>query len=232
MVPAPTQINGQKEFEEFLKTNSKIAMVLFMEEWSENSVDTGVSLQAMLAESDMPTGIAFAKISAESKPEICKSHNITGVPTTLLFQNAKEVFRLSGTRVRELAAKLMFYASNPESESAPVTAPVAVPEPTVDLNERIKKLLSQADIMLFMKGSPAEPQCGFSRTIVGILNETGVPYSTFNILADNDIREGLKTFSNWRTYPQLYVKAQLIGGLDIVKELKESGDLMSTLKGQ
>ena len=95
-----------------------------------------------------------------------------------------------------------------------------------------KALINQAPLMIFMKGSPKEPQCGFSRTLVGILNDTGIEYDTFDILSNDDVRQGLKKFSNWPTYPQVYVKGELVGGLDIIKELKDSGDLESTLKGE
>lgn len=86
--------------------------------------------------------------------------------------------------------------------------------------------------MIFMKGNPAEPKCGFSRTLIQILSETGLSYDTFDILSDDDVRQGLKKFSNWPTFPQVYVKGDLVGGLDIIKELKDSGDLISTLKGE
>ena len=84
------------------------------------------------------------------------------------------------------------------------------------LNERLQKLINAAPVMLFMKGTPAAPQCGFSRQVVGLLRERNVRYGFFNILADDDVRQGLKEFSNWPTYPQLYLKGELIGGLDIV----------------
>lgn len=93
-------------------------------------------------------------------------------------------------------------------------------------------LINRAPLMVFMKGCPTEPRCGFSRTLVGILDESGVKYDTFDILSDEAVRQGLKKFSNWPTYPQVYVKGELIGGLDIIKELQESGDLISTLKGE
>ena len=95
-----------------------------------------------------------------------------------------------------------------------------------------KALINKHPLMIFMKGNPEEPKCGFSRTLIGILNETGVPYGTFDIFSDEDVRQGLKKYSNWPTYPQVYVKGELVGGLDIIKELKESGDLDSTLKGE
>ena len=95
-----------------------------------------------------------------------------------------------------------------------------------------KALINKHPLMIFMKGNPEEPKCGFSRTLIGILNETGVPYGTFDIFSVEDVRQGLKKYSNWPTYPQVYVKGELVGGLDIIKELKESGDLDSTLKGE
>jgi len=100
------------------------------------------------------------------------------------------------------------------------------------LEDRLKKLVSRSPIMVFMKGDPDTPKCGFSRTLMGILQETGVEFDTFDILTDEDVRQGLKKFSNWPTYPQLYVKGELVGGLDIIKEIKESGDLVPTLKGE
>jgi Grx4 family monothiol glutaredoxin len=93
------------------------------------------------------------------------------------------------------------------------------------LDERLAKLIKRHHIMVFMKGLPSAPLCGFSRTIVGILDELGVSYDAFNILEDEEVRQGLKTFSNWPTFPQLYVDGELIGGLDIVQEMMEDGSL-------
>jgi monothiol glutaredoxin len=81
-----------------------------------------------------------------------------------------------------------------------------------------------------MKGTPDMPQCGFSANVIKILNHQGVSFKTFNILSDMDIREGVKQFSNWPTYPQLYVKGQLVGGNDIITEMMQSGELEDVLK--
>jgi len=86
-------------------------------------------------------------------------------------------------------------------------------------------LLNKAPVMLFMKGSPSAPKCGFSSKMVQLLQDAGVKFDSFDILADEEIRQGLKQYSNWPTYPQLYVEAKLVGGLDIVKELHEQGEL-------
>lgn len=86
-----------------------------------------------------------------------------------------------------------------------------------------------APVMLFMKGSPAAPRCGFSRQITEILSENNVPYASFDILTNESVREALKKYSDWPTYPQLYVSGELIGGLDILKEIASSGNLASEL---
>ncbi|KAM5434868.1 glutaredoxin [Microsporum canis] len=87
-----------------------------------------------------------------------------------------------------------------------------------ELFARIGELVKAAPVMLFMKGTPSAPQCGFSRQLVSILRENSVKYGFFNILADDDVRQGLKEFADWPTFPQLWVKGELVGGLDIVKE--------------
>jgi monothiol glutaredoxin len=102
---------------------------------------------------------------------------------------------------------------------------------TDDLKTRITETISSNRIMLFMKGNPSMPQCGFSAAVVGILKEVGVPFGSYNILADQELREGLKEYSSWPTYPQLYVDGQLVGGCDIVREMHAKGELAALLKG-
>ena len=97
------------------------------------------------------------------------------------------------------------------------------------LRKRITETISHDRVMLFMKGSPSMPQCGFSAAVVGILKQVGVPYGSFNILADQEIREGLKEYSIWPTFPQLYLDGKLIGGCDIVRDLHARGELSKLL---
>jgi len=99
-----------------------------------------------------------------------------------------------------------------------------------DIKTRIENLINSAPIMLFMKGTADMPQCGFSANVVKILNHVGVSFNTFNILSDMDIREGVKQYSSWPTYPQLYVQGQLIGGNDIITEMMNNGELEQALK--
>ena len=96
-----------------------------------------------------------------------------------------------------------------------------------DTQAEIKNIVTSNDVVLFMKGTPNFPQCGFSSVATRILDHVGVEYSPVNVLEDMDIREGIKIFSDWPTIPQLYVKGEFVGGCDIIKEMFEAGELRS-----
>src|SRR6185437_9103056 len=91
--------------------------------------------------------------------------------------------------------------------------------------ERIRQEIGQNDIVLYMKGSPVFPQCGFSAAVIQVLSELGVKFKSFDVLTDPSLRQGIKEFSQWPTIPQLYVKGEFIGGCDIVREMHASGEL-------
>ena len=93
------------------------------------------------------------------------------------------------------------------------------------INERIKKELAQDDVVLFMKGTPIFPQCGFSAAVAQIMGVLGVTYHSIDVLQDGDIRQGIKDYTNWPTIPQLYVKGEFVGGCDIIREMYEAGEL-------
>ena len=99
-----------------------------------------------------------------------------------------------------------------------------------DVRTRIQDLIDKNKVLLFMKGNKSIPQCGFSSRVVGLLKTEGVPFETVNVLADPELREGIKQFSNWPTIPQLYVNGKFIGGCDIVTEMHESGELSTELQ--
>ncbi|KAK6149906.1 hypothetical protein DH2020_017431 [Rehmannia glutinosa] len=97
------------------------------------------------------------------------------------------------------------------------------------LEDRLKQLINSSPVMLFMKGTPDNPKCGFSSKVVNALKEEGLEFGSFDILTDDEVRQGLKTFSNWPTFPQLYYKGELMGGCDIVLEMRNNGELKDTL---
>ena len=99
-----------------------------------------------------------------------------------------------------------------------------------EVKERIETLINGNKIMVFMKGNKLMPQCGFSNNVVQILNVLGVPFETFDVLSDYDVRQGIKEYSNWPTIPQVYLNGEFLGGSDILIELYQSGQLQETVE--
>ena len=98
-----------------------------------------------------------------------------------------------------------------------------------DVNQRISDEVNGNDVVLFMKGTPVFPQCGFSATVVQVLSLMGVKFKGVDVLTDDEIREGIKAYSSWPTIPQLYVKGEFLGGCDIIREMYEAGELPEVL---
>jgi monothiol glutaredoxin len=101
---------------------------------------------------------------------------------------------------------------------------------TTPVDEKISKLVTDNKIMVFMKGNKLMPQCGFSNQVVQILNILGVPYETLDVLADPDIRQGIKEYSNWPTIPQVYINGEFVGGSDVMTELYQKGELQQMVE--
>jgi monothiol glutaredoxin len=100
-----------------------------------------------------------------------------------------------------------------------------------DVLDRIRSEISQNRIMIYMKGTPSFPMCGFSAATIDVFNQLGVPYETVDVLADPAIRDGIKRFSKWPTVPQVYIDGQFIGGCDIIREMHASGELEPLVRG-
>uniref|UniRef100_A0A672LVI1 Thioredoxin domain-containing protein n=1 Tax=Sinocyclocheilus grahami TaxID=75366 RepID=A0A672LVI1_SINGR len=215
-----TDATSLQQFEELLKNNSKsLTVVHFHAPWAPQCSQMN-EVMAELAKEHKHT--MFVKLEAEAVPEVSEKYEITSVPTFLFFKGGEKIDRLDGAHAPELTNKVQRLGSGGGGAAR------AGDVPKEDLNERLKRLINAAPCMLFMKGSPQEPRCGFSRQTVQILKDHNVQYSSFDILSDEEVRQGIKTYSNWPTYPQVYVNGELIGGLDIVKELVESGELENT----
>jgi monothiol glutaredoxin len=101
---------------------------------------------------------------------------------------------------------------------------------TTTATDQIRETVTSNDVVLYMKGTKAMPQCGFSSRVAGVLNFMGVDYADVNVLADAEIRQGIKEYSDWPTIPQLYVKGEFVGGCDIVREMFQAGELQSFLE--
>lgn len=110
-------------------------------------------------------------------------------------------------------------------------APVDETDGAAPALERVEKMIGSSKVFLFMKGMPAQPQCGFSANAVAILETIGVPYGTFDVLSDESVREAAKRHASWPTFPQLWVNGELLGGNDIMLEMLQSGELGPAVKG-
>ena len=97
------------------------------------------------------------------------------------------------------------------------------------IQDKIDKMIEEDDVVLFMKGTPDFPQCGFSANVVGILNHFGLTYQSYNVLEDLELREGIKSYSDWPTIPQIYIKKEFIGGFDILKDMLENDEIEDLL---
>ena len=97
------------------------------------------------------------------------------------------------------------------------------------IDQKINTMIENDDVVLFMKGTPNFPQCGFSANVVGILDYFGIEYKSYNVLEDNELREGIKSFSDWPTIPQIYIKKEFIGGVDILKDMLENEEIETLL---
>ncbi|KAI8789403.1 glutaredoxin-3 [Biomphalaria glabrata] len=211
-------IKDQSRFDKVLQdAGNHLVVVHFAASWAEQCQQMGEVLNE-LSKDPKFSHVTFITVDAESLAEVSYKYEIVAAPTFIFLKAGNKMDRLDGANAAELTAKVTKHSLILVEDLTKSTA-------KQDLNERLKQLINSAPVMLFMKGSPALPKCGFSRQITQILNEQGIKYSTFDILEDDDVRQGLKSFSNWPTYPQLYIKGELIGGLDVVKEMVESGEL-------
>ena len=219
-----------------IRDSSKLIALYFHTPWA-GPCKTMNSVFKTLADSKAadPT-ILFLSINADDLSEISEVFEVSAVPYFILIRNSTILKELSGADPKEFINALnQFSNSAPAAvaaaakEEAPINNGVGngagdVSESEEALDERLKKLTAAAPIMLFMKGSPSSPQCGFSRQMVAILREHQVRFGFFDILKDDSVRQGLKKFSDWPTFPQLYINGEFQGGLDIIKESIEEDD--------
>jgi len=180
---------------------------------------------AELASEGSNAALRFVQIDCDAFPELCERHGLESVPVFLFLHGGAVTDTLTGASAPDLALKVRQNALTASIHTDAVGAPPA----TVPIEERCRQLTSRAPVVLFMKGSPAAPRCGFSRKICELLTEQKVSFDSFDILADEEVRQGLKQFSNWPTYPQLYADGKLLGGLDIVRELAEEDELLDSI---
>ncbi|KAH8676190.1 thioredoxin-like protein [Xylariales sp. PMI_506] len=221
--------------------SSTLLIASFHAPWAAPCAQMGNVLRALASEYPVtePPTTSWVSVNAEELSEVSETYDVTAVPYLVLQRNDQVVETVSGSsavKVREAierhatktpgaaaaAASAAPAADSMEvdggADAASAAAPVDPAKAKEELFKRLGDLVKAAPVMLFMKGTPSSPQCGFSRQLVGILRDRSVKYGFFNILADDEVRQGLKEYADWPTYPQLWMDGELVGGLDIVKE--------------
>jgi Grx4 family monothiol glutaredoxin len=164
------------------------------------------------------------------------------VPTFIILRGHTLLGRIPGADAPALTQAVAKHATAPaynplsRTDNAPAKASSVAPvgldeknETQEELNDRLRKLMNQSKVVLFMKGNPEVPRCGFSRKISGLLKDNKIEFTSFDILTDESVRQGLKVLNDWPTFPQLIVNGELVGGLDIVQEMVETGEFSEAL---
>lgn len=222
-------------------TTGQKAVLLFYADWHDETPTMMQVLQALAAAS--ADDMLFANVNAEAVPTVSQQYHVTSVPTfVLLHANGAVADKVQGAHliptltqaVQKLAQEAAPTTAAAKNDTTPsetnTTASTKESEATAtaQLNTRLEALIRSAPVMIFIKGTPQAPRCGFSRQAVTLLQDEDIPFASFDILTDNAVRAGLKTYSDWPTYPQLYVHGQLMGGLDIMKEMKQENATLQT----
>ncbi|UJR08340.1 hypothetical protein I4U23_012611 [Adineta vaga] len=226
------QINSQKDFDEFIQSSTIAKKLLLVHVELEQIPVCKTVNEALLAvsrDSEFQQQISICRLNADHFTDFLTLQNVNAVPTILFYYETKLIDRVDGFNQSDLLKKIKYHMNKSNITSVKTEMKV---ETDVNVEKRIKELLSSSPIILFMKGTPTEPQCGFSRQACHILDEHQLKYNYFDVLSDQIIREELKKYSNWNTYPQLYVDGELIGGLDIMKQMIENGEFDLKLKQQ
>ncbi|KAI1661064.1 glutaredoxin [Daldinia decipiens] len=226
------EITSQHEWETFVGSlpKSTLLIIFFHAPWAAPCAQMAKVIETLANDYSAKSApsTSWVSINAEDLSDVSEIYDVVAVPYVVLQQNDQVLDTVSGSNAAALRKVIETHAPlNPDATNG--NKPDTIEEDSLDengdvlspeeeLNKRLTGLVSAAPVMLFMKGTPSEPKCGFSRQLVNILRERSVKYGFFNILADDDVRQGLKKFADWPTYPQLWVSGELVGGLDIVKE--------------
>ncbi|CAH0000993.1 unnamed protein product [Clonostachys byssicola] len=231
-----TEVESIPQWEQLLASlpPSTLLVVSFHAPWAAPCAQMATVLATLASEYPVtePPATKWVSVNAEDLSDISEAYEVTAVPFLVLIRNGQVLETVSGSSAVKVRTAIETHASSAGAAQADTAGGVAqtvakAEEPAAPLDpekqkeelfKRLADLVKAAPVMLFMKGTPSGPQCGFSRQMVAILRENSVKYGFFNILADDEVRQGLKEYAEWPTYPQLWISGELVGGLDIVKE--------------
>lgn len=230
------EITKSAQWEKLLASlpSTTLLVVSFYAPWAQPCSQMATVLSTLASEypATEPPSTKWVSINAEELSDISETYDVTAVPFLVLMRGGNVLETVSGSSALRVRTVIESHARLSGAATAPATdpngeaqalskddaGPMDPEKQKEELFTRLRDLVTAAPVMLFMKGTPSAPQCGFSRQMVGILRENSVKYGFFNILADDEVRQGLKEFAEWPTFPQLWIDGELVGGLDIVRE--------------
>jgi len=231
----PVKIESETAFNEFIQRDG-MTLVHFSATWCESCTQLNQIFKELLVE--YPGIFTLGVLDAEGLAAVTQGNKVTAVPTVLFFKAGKLLDRLAGfhpAELRSLIVQHSFYnqvkvhEGTENEQAATIRGPNADTNVKESLEDRLKRLINRSRLMLFMKGSTQVPKCGFSRQIIQILRDANASFETFDILQDEAVRQGLKSYSDWPTYPQLYLDGELLGGLDVIREEMKSNEFVAKL---
>lgn len=206
-----------------------LLIISFHAPWAAPCAQMSTVLKTLASEYpvDEPLQTSWVSLNAEELSEISETYDVTAVPYLVLQRNDTVLETVSGSSAVKVRTAIETHAKKTEGGAVngasvgttaqdEVDTPVDPEKAKEELFKRLGELVKAAPVMLFMKGKPSAPQCGFSRQLVALLRDRSVKYGFFDILADDEVRQGLKDYAEWPTYPQLWMDGELVGGLDIV----------------
>lgn len=211
---------------------STLLVLYFYTPWTVFKTQMTADLTTLASQypTTAPPSILFLSINGKELLETAKEYGVRTAPIVLCVRGGQVIESIKGSdpaKVREALDRHGAVATPTAAlaATAPSPPPPATEEEREALTSRLTELVRAAPVMLFMKGTPKSPRCRFSRRLVGVLDERGIGYGSFDVMEDEDVRRGMKDFGDWPTFPQLWVDAELVGGLDVVS-IPESDHLL------
>lgn len=216
-------ITNLDKFKELINDQKKLSIVHFWASWANQCAPMDEALKVLVEEVDAHVA-TFIRVEAEEAPDIAMEYEVAAVPTCIFYRSGKVLERVEGAKAADVSKMVRNLVSQKVILPA-FDSPKESQKPEEPIEQKLKRLINAAPCMLFMKGDPTTPKCGFSRQTIEILNGLDAQFGSFDIFTDEEVRQELKKFSNWPTYPQLYINGEFVGGLDIIKEMVESNEL-------
>ncbi|KAF7972227.1 hypothetical protein HWV62_18628 [Athelia sp. TMB] len=235
--PAPAnfhEITSVAQFQATMQAGlARISLVSFWAPWAEPCTPMTALVRELAGKYP---DIQVLHVEAEALPDITDNFDVQSVPLVTVLRGHEVLAKIEGFDAAGLTAALAKHAAKIHTPLSATTQAPAPPPATADdekaeaesgeeLEKRMRGLMAQSKVVLFMKGDPTTPRCGFSRRTVALLQEHKIEFTSFDILSDERVRQGLKVLNDWPTFPQLIISGEFVGGLDVVTEMAESGEL-------